>query len=101
MKSKMQKLAVILPKAFPANIELISINITIRNNWKNIVTENLHKFVAFERAEFTKFNELKVVINTCSAAMLLVKPIKKSIISAIKILTNTDNVKLCFKHDVA
>lgn len=96
----MQKLALVLPKALPANIELISINVVIRNNWKNIVARNLYQFITFEKAVFTKFKELKVIVNILSAAIILVKSSKKSILSAIKLLTGIDNVTLCCKHTV-
>ena len=101
-RRRVQRLSVVLPRALGRNIELVGINLALRNNWDSVVRKDLCEFIKFDRAVLGQFGKLTVFAKTLGSMALLASAHKASMISAIKLLTGIDLVEVCFEqvHDV-
>ena len=94
---RMQSLISIVPGIVKDKFNTISINLTIRDNWNKMFSNELLKLMSFEKAMFSMVGNtqvLNVVIGVLSSAVIFVKAKINSIKKSIQLLTGISKIRI-------
>lgn len=96
---RMQNLISVIPKIINDSSNIVSINLLIKNNWSKVCGSDILLFADFEKAIFSKFNQitvLNVFIRVIGAAIIFVKTKVDTIKNSIQGLTGINDVNIIF-----
>ncbi len=97
----MQRLVSVVPKVIDDKFNIISINLIIRNNWKNIISPQFVHLMKFNNALVSVINDelkLNVIVDVIDSAIIFVKSQSTIIMSSIRLLTGVENVNIKYRQ---
>lgn len=92
-----QNLISIIHNIVNDKLNIVSVNLLIKNNWNKIVNTDVLSLANFEKAIFFEINKvetLNIFVNVISSAIIFVKTKIDTIKKSIQLLTGIDKINI-------